>query len=142
MSDSEIFNALAGKTFYTPSAQSPAYSTTQFFENGSTLNFGLNTIDDGSGWSGSWCVEKNGIAFNETSNPEIYNQKFVQVTNGVYANIVTDQNTYQNPGPSCGFYIDSSSYVGQGLKAFYDRYDYVNWTTQSRPDVNGIYYLY
>ena len=72
----------------------------------------------------------------------IYDQTFIKLTDGVYANIVSDQLRGQGSGMGDLYFIDESSLVGQGLKAYYDRYDYANWTTQSKPDANGIDHLY
>lgn len=143
MTDNEIYNALINKTFYTPSAQSPQFGATLFKENNISYYLGDNTALNTRFDQGNWYIAKNGVFLNavSVSDSTIYGQTFIKLTDGLYANIISDQYRGPSSRPYDDFFFDASSVIGQGLRAYYDRYDYVNGTTQSRPDASGIYYL-
>lgn len=142
MTDEEIYNTLVNKTFYKPFSQSPQISATQFLENGILYNLGDNTTGYSKHEQGTWYVTNQHIIENSPTFYDQYDHRFIKITDGLYASIICDFLEHDILCDIFVFYFDASSPIGQGLRAFYDRYDYVNWTIQSRPDANGIYYLY
>lgn len=134
MSDDEIYNALINKTFYVPSAQSPQFGATLFKENGISYYLGDNTALNSRYDQGNWFIAKHGVFLNKgtMNDPTIYDQTFIKLTEGLYANIISDQFREYGSRPYDGFFFDSSSLIGQGLKAYFERYVNSNYTNRDK----------
>lgn len=134
MSDDEIYNALINKTFYVPSAQSPQFGATLFKENGISYYLGDNTALNSRYDQGNWFIAKHGVFLNKgtMNDPTIYDQTFIKLTEGLYANIIYDQFREYGSRPYDGFFFDSSSLIGQGLKAYFERYVNSNYTNRDK----------
>ena len=66
------------------------------------------------------------------NDPTIYDQTFIKLTEGLYANIISDQFREYGSRPYDGFFFDSSSLIGQGLKAYFERYVNSNYTNRDK----------
>ena len=161
MSDTEIKQIITQNEWISPFMQSVGYEINTFDSDGTgtCLMQGHPTPP----YDTAWILDKGGL-FSATAHivdiygnhhyydPVVFNntyinkKEFCEIIPGVYVDIVISNANVSSPGPGSphgsAAYVDLDSNIGQGLKAFWDRYS-ANPSLGYGPfqqDTNGLWY--
>lgn len=161
MSDTEIKQIITKNEWISPFMQSVGYEINTFDSDGTgtCLMQGQPTPSHDT----AWILDKGGLFLATTHIVDIYGnhhyydpvvfnntyinkKEFCEIIPGVYVDIVISNANVSSPGPGSphdsAAYVDLDSNIGQGLKAFWDRYS-ANPSLGYGPfqqDTNGLWY--